>query len=67
MAGTKKRDVGKRRTAKTARRKALLPPPVGTSDWARFSRTSYCVDKTLLIKELIDSQTTVALTYGGIV
>ena len=19
----------------------LLPPPVGTSDWARFSRTSY--------------------------
>ena len=28
----------------------LLPPPVGTSDWARFSRTSYCVDKTLILK-----------------
>ena len=38
-----------------------LPPPVGTSDWARFSRNSYCVDKTLMIKELIDSETTVAL------
>ena len=31
-----------------------LPPPVGTSDWATFSRDSYCVDKTLMIKELID-------------
>ena len=29
-----------------------LPPPVGTSDWATFSRDSYCVDKTLLIKDL---------------
>ena len=28
-------------------------PPVGTSDWATFSRDSYCVDKTLLIKDLI--------------
>ena len=34
---------------------------MGTSDWARFSRNSYCVDKTLMIKELIDSETTVAL------
>ena len=34
-----------------AKRKVrLLPPPVGTSDWARFSRTSYCVDKTLILK-----------------
>ena len=38
-----------------------LPPPVGTSDWARFSRTSYCVDKTLVLKELIDSESTVVL------
>ena len=38
-----------------------LPPPVGTSDWATFSRDSYCVDKTLMIKELIDAKTRVAL------
>ena len=38
-----------------------LPLPVGTSDWATFSRDSYCVDKTLLIKELIDTKTRVAL------
>ena len=38
-----------------------LPPPVGTSDWATFSRDSYCVDKTLLIKELIDTKMRVAL------
>ena len=45
----------------TGCREGLLPPPVGTSDWARFSRTSYCVDKTLLIKDLIDSESTVVL------
>ena len=39
----------------TARWEGLLPPPVGTSDWARFSRTSYCVDKTLILKDLIDA------------
>ena len=38
-----------------------LPPPIGTSDWARFSRTSYCVDKTLILKDLIDSDSTVVL------
>ena len=38
-----------------------LPLPVGTSDWATFSRDSYCVDKTLMIKELIDTKTRVAL------
>ena len=38
-----------------------LPPPVGTSDWARFSRTSYCVDKTLILKDLIDTESTVVL------
>ena len=47
--------------AKSARRDELLPPPVGTSDWARFSRTSYCVDKTLILKDLIDSESTVVL------
>ena len=34
--------------------------PVGTGDWATFSRDSYCVDKTLMIKELIDSKTRAA-------
>ena len=29
-----------------------LPLPVGTSDWATFSRDSYCVDKTLMLKQL---------------
>ena len=38
-----------------------LPPPIGTSDWARFSRTSYCVDKTLILKDLIDADSTVVL------
>ena len=46
---------------KSARGDRLLPPPVGTSDWARFSRTSYCVDKTLILKDLIDSESTVVL------
>ncbi len=38
-----------------------LQPPIGTSDWATFSQDSYCVDKTLLIKELVDKRTRVAL------
>ena len=49
------------RAGVTVRRGGLLPPPVGTSDWARFSRTSYCVDKTLILKDLIDSESTVVL------
>ena len=49
------------RAGKTARKEGLLPPPVGTSDWVRFSRTSYCVDKTLILKDLIDSESTVVL------
>ena len=44
-----------------AGRGGLLPPPVGTSDWARFSRDSYCVDKTLILKDLIDSKSRVVL------
>ncbi len=47
--------------AATARRDGLLPPPVGTSDWATFSRDSYCVDKTLILKDLIDSKARVVL------
>lgn len=39
----------------------LLPPPVGTSDWVRFSRDSYCVDKTLILKDLIDAKSSVVL------
>ena len=38
-----------------------LPPPVGTSEWETFSRDSYCVDKTRMIKELVDLKTRVAL------
>ena len=49
------------RVGVTAHRGGLLPPPVGTSDWARFSRTSYCVDKTLILKDLIDAESTVVL------
>jgi len=49
------------RADKSARTGRLLPPPVGTSDWARFSRTSYCVDKTLILKDLIDAESTVVL------
>ena len=48
-------------TAKTVRTDELLPPPVGTSDWATFSRDSYCVDKTLILKDLIDSKSRVVL------
>ena len=51
----------KKRTAKAVRKGELLPLPVGTSDWVRFSQTSYCVDKTLIIKDLVDSQSTVVL------
>ncbi len=38
-----------------------LQPPIGISDWVRFSQKSYCVDKTLLIRELVDRDTGVAL------
>ena len=49
------------RVDKTTHTEGLLPPPVGTSDWARFSRDSYCVDKTLILKDLIDSKSRVVL------
>ena len=49
------------RAGNTARKEGLLPPPVGTSDWATFSRDSYCVDKTLILKDLIDSKSRVVL------
>ena len=38
-----------------------LPPPVGTSEWETFSQDSLCVDKTQMIKELVDLKTRVAL------
>ena len=38
-----------------------LPPPVGTSEWETFSQKCICVDKTRMIKELVDRVTTVAL------
>ena len=47
--------------AKTTHKGELLPPPVGTSDWERFSRDSYCVDKTLILQDLIDSKSRVVL------
>jgi len=42
-------------------REHLKPVPVGDSDWADFSQKSYTVDKTLLIKEILDDNTKVAL------
>ena len=42
-------------------RAGLLPPPAGASDWAGSSRDSYCVDRTLIIKDPIDSKSRVAL------
>ena len=38
-----------------------LPPPVGTSEWETFSQDSLCVDKTRMIKDLVDLKTRVAL------
>ena len=38
-----------------------LPPPVGTSEWETFSQDSFCVDKTRMIKDLVDLKTRVAL------
>ena len=61
MSEAKDKNGEKVCAAKMARRDELLPPPVGTSDWARFSRTSYCVDKTLILKDLIDTESTVVL------
>ena len=61
MSGAEKKNGEQVCGGMTARRDELLPPPVGTSDWARFSRTSYCVDKTLILKDLIDSESTVVL------
>jgi len=42
-------------------REHLKPLPVGDSEWADFSRKSYTVDKTLLIKDILDDRTKVAL------
>ena len=61
MSEAEKKNGEQIRAGSPARRDELLPPPVGTSDWARFSRTSYCVDKTLILKDLIDAESTVVL------
>ena len=50
MSEAEKKNSEQVRAGVAARTGRLLPPPVGTSDWARFSRTSYCVDKTLILK-----------------
>ena len=49
--------IGTRKTCITGK----LPPPVGTSEWETFSQDSFCVDKTWMIKELVDLKTRVAL------
>ena len=41
-----------------------LPPPVGTREWETFSRDSFCVDKTLMIKEIVDLKTRIELSVG---
>ena len=61
MTKTANKDRKQARAIGSPRWDGLLPPPVGTSDWARFSQTSYCVDKTLILKDLIDSESTVVL------
>ncbi|MBO7683265.1 MAG: hypothetical protein J6T51_00890 [Kiritimatiellae bacterium] len=38
-----------------------LPLPVGKSDWEEVAGHCYCVDKTLLIRDLLESRTGVAL------
>ena len=38
-----------------------LPLPVGDSDWTRIVQRTYCIDKTLMIKDLVDAETRVAL------
>ena len=39
----------------------LLPKPVGRSDWEYIAQNSYCVDKTLFIKDLVDVDAGTAL------
>ena len=38
-----------------------LPLPVGKSDWEEVAGRCYCVDKTLFIRDLLESSTSVAL------
>ena len=49
----------KKLTSDTSERK--LPLPVGKSDWEEVAGHCYCVDKTLLIRDLLESRTGVAL------
>lgn len=38
-----------------------LPMPLGTTDFKRICRENYYVDKTLLIKDLLDQKTNIIL------
>ncbi len=42
-------------------RKGKLPLPVGKSDWKEVAGHCYCVDKTLLVRDLLQADTGVAL------
>ena len=48
-------------TTATGGRRRLLPLPVGKSDWEYVASKNYCVDKTLLIRDLLRSDAGVAL------
>lgn len=48
-----------RLSRETSERK--LPLPVGKSDWEEVAAHCYCVDKTLLIRDLLEARTGVAL------
>ena len=50
----------KEATATGARRR-LLPLPVGKSDWEEVAEHCYCVDKTLLIRDLLATRAGTAL------
>ena len=42
-------------------RAGKLPLPVGKSDWEYMAAKNYCVDKTLLIRDLLETDAGVAL------
>ena len=48
-------------TLQKAVERGLKPVPADTSDWAQFSQDCYCVDKTLILKDLIDQKKRVVL------
>lgn len=42
-------------------RKGKLPLPVGKSDWEEVAEHCYCIDKTLMVRDLLQSRAGVAL------